>query len=78
MNGMHTPGIREVVRVVPHLVENVAAVPRVEGVAANAFGVISFPLGSLCLPMSVVLEFLGRGTEPTRNEPLWRRLMVCG
>ena len=49
---VHTSGTREVERVVPHLVEKVAAVPWVEG-AVGAVGEVSLPLNLLCLSMVV-------------------------
>ena len=49
---VHTPGIREVERVVPHLVEKVATVPWAEG-AVGAVGEVSLPLNLLCLSMVV-------------------------
>ena len=67
----HTPGECEVERIVPHLVEEVAAVPWIKS-AIGAFGEVSLPLGSLCL-MFVEHEPLGLGVKHTCNELLSRR-----
>ena len=67
-----TPGESEVERVVPHLIEQVAAVPWIEG-TVGASDEATFPLSPFFFSMLDVVRILRSGLGSARYEPLQQR-----
>ena len=70
-----TPGEGEVECVVPHLVEQVAAVPRIDG-AVGASNEATFPLGPFFFSMLDVVRILRSRLGLARYEPLQQRPLL--
>ena len=70
-----TPGEGEVERVVPHLVEQVAAVPRIEG-AVGASDEATFPMDPFCFSMLDVVGILRSRLGLAHYEPLQQRPLL--